>query len=86
MQWVYEWHNHIGAAAMEAVRQFWGSDKKYKDSQEHKKYVNNALELALLFIYGEVNQASESEGTWKVSVNLVNVITVDLILLLTWVI
>ena len=86
MQRIYEWHNHIGAATVEAVRQFWGSDKKYKDPQEHKKYVNNALGLALLFIYGEVNQASESEGTWKVSVNLVNVITVDLILLLTWVI
>lgn len=66
MQRVYKWHNHIGAAMVEAVKRFWASEDKYRDPNERKKHIDRLLRPGLLFLFGEVKQVG-NQDTWEVS-------------------
>lgn len=65
MQRVYEWRNRIGTTAVEAVKELWASQDKYKVPDERKAYVAWALGPRLLFIYREVKKVGED--SWEVS-------------------
>ena len=65
MQRIYEWRNHIGNVAIEAIKKLWAADPKYQSSQERAAYVEDALSPALTFLYRDVEKLNE--GTFAVS-------------------
>lgn len=60
MQRIYEWRNHIGNAAIEALKKLWASDKKYQSPEERTAYVEDVLSPSLTFLYGDVEKLNNS--------------------------
>ena len=65
LQRIYKWQNHIGNAAIEALKKLWASDKKYESSKECTTYGEDMLFPTLMFLYGDVEKMNE--GTFAVS-------------------
>ena len=63
MQRIYEWRNHIGNAAIEAIKKLWAADPKYQSPQECAAYVEDALSPTLTFLYGDVEKLNEGAFT-----------------------
>jgi hypothetical protein len=66
MQRIYKWQNHIGNAAIEALKKLWASDEKYQSPEECTTYVEDALSPALTFLYGDVEK--QNDGIFAVSI------------------